>query len=101
MKPLETISQEVADIARQQRPVYATVMGALIEAREPLLKEIQQLQEENQRLKEALTGLMKNPSIDLGDMAYRVKEAEAKGWEGPDVIAWGQAVQNARKLIEP
>lgn len=83
MKPLETISQEVADIARQQRPVYATVMGALIEAREPLLKEIQQLQEENQRLKEAL-----DDAISM--------------WDKLDIyMDYEQEIKEARKLIEP
>lgn len=40
MKPLETIAQEVADIARQNRSIYGTVIGALNEARKPLVDEL-------------------------------------------------------------
>lgn len=57
------------------------------------------LQDENKRLRDALKALMTNPSIDLGDMIYNVKDREGKGWEGPDVTAWGKALIEARKLL--
>lgn len=55
--------------------------------------------DENKRLREALKAIMTNPSIDLGDMIYNVKDREGKGWEGPDVTAWGKALIESRKLL--
>ena len=49
---------------------------------------------------EALEGLMGNPSIDLGDLVYYVREREGKGWDGPDVNAWSNAVQLARAALQ-
>lgn len=68
---------------------------------EALREDKRQLQDENKRLRDALKALMTNPSIDLGDMIYNVKDREGKGWEGPDVTAWGKALIEARKLLEP
>ena len=62
---------------------------------------IKRFQAENKELREALKAIMTNPSINLGDRIYDVKDREGKGWDGPDVIAWGRAVVSARKLLEP
>lgn len=49
---------------------------------------------------EALKGLMENPKIDLGDLVYIVKERECEGWDGPNVVAWSNAVQLARAALQ-
>lgn len=51
-------------------------------------------------LQEALKGLMENPSIALEDKIYDVRDREGKGWDGPDVIAWGKAIDQAAKLLK-
>lgn len=61
---------------------------------------VAKLEKENKDLREALKGLVNNPSMDLGDMGYHVRDNEGKGWDGPDVIAWGKAVETANKLLE-
>jgi hypothetical protein len=71
-----------------------------IEAIDYRVEDHNKAEQENQKLREALKGLMTNPSIDLGDKVYDVRDSEGKGWEGPDVIAWGKAVEEARKLLE-
>lgn len=52
------------------------------------------------KMKEALTALLTNKHVDLGDLVYKVRDSEGKGWEGPSVVAWGKAVVNAKQLLE-
>ena len=46
-----------------------------------------------------LRALFTNPSIRLGDLVYTVRDNEGKGWEGPDVKAWSDAVTAGRRLL--
>lgn len=43
--------------------------------------------------------LLNNPSINLGDQIYQVRDNEGKGWNGPNVKAWADAVQKANELL--
>lgn len=52
-----------------------------------------------QNLETALRGLMTNPSIDLEDKVYDVREREGLGWDGPDVVAWGVSIMIAKALL--
>lgn len=47
-----------------------------------------------------LQALMTNPHLNLGDLVYLVREREGKGWEGPAVEAWGNAVGKAEELLK-
>lgn len=47
-----------------------------------------------------IQSLISNPSIDLGDQAYAVRESEGLGWEGPDVTAWSNAVTAAERIAK-
>jgi hypothetical protein len=47
----------------------------------------------------ALEALSSNPCINLGDLIYQVREREGKGWDGPAVTAWGEAVEKAKAAI--
>lgn len=40
-----------------------------------------------------------NEHIDLGDLIYNVREREGKGWDGPSVHAWGQAVTDLKIVL--
>jgi hypothetical protein len=51
-------------------------------------------------LYEALEALCSNPHINLGDLVYYVREREGKGWDGPAVTAWGEAVEKAKAAIK-
>lgn len=52
------------------------------------------------RLFKALVALMRNPSINLGDQIYDVRESEGKGWDGPNVKAWSDAVAEAEAILK-
>lgn len=41
-----------------------------------------------------------NEVRDLGDCTYDIREREGKGWHGPLVTKWGDAVARAKKLLE-
>lgn len=47
-----------------------------------------------------LRALMTNPSLSLGDLVYTVRDRELKGWDGPDVKAWSDAVVAAEKWMK-
>ena len=47
----------------------------------------------------ALGALLNNPHVDLGDLAYQVREREGEGWDGPAVKAWSEAVSQAKAAI--
>lgn len=47
-----------------------------------------------------LIRLMTNKSITLRDEVYTVRQNEGKGWEGPDVLAWQDAVEDAERWME-
>jgi hypothetical protein len=47
----------------------------------------------------ALEALSSNPCINLGDLIYHVREREGKGWDGPAVTAWGEAVEKAKAAV--
>jgi len=51
-------------------------------------------------LESVLTALMTNPHLNLGDLIYTVRERECVGWDGPAVIAWGNAVEAAEKATK-
>lgn len=46
-----------------------------------------------------LRGLLRNPSMNLGDRVYDVREREGLGWDGPNVKAWGAAVTKAESTL--
>lgn len=48
---------------------------------------------------EALSALLSNKHINLGDLVYAIREREGEGWDGPSVTAWSNAVDAARKAI--
>lgn len=53
---------------------------------------------------DVLRRLTTNEYLCLGDLVYDVRESEGKGWDGPWVKAWGQAVEDAEwhlKHVEP
>ncbi len=52
-----------------------------------------------EKLREALRGLMESKFLDLGDMVYQVREREGLGWDGPAVVAWSKAVQDAKQAL--
>ena len=60
---------------------------------------IKELESERDALRAALTGLMTNPHMDLGDLVYNVREREQNGWEGPSVTAWSNAVTAAKAAL--
>lgn len=45
-----------------------------------------------ERVAEAAKKVNTQKGIDLGDLIYRVRENEGKGWEGPLVKRWSNAV---------
>jgi hypothetical protein len=47
----------------------------------------------------ALEGLLNNDFASLEDMVYQVREIEGKGWNGPGVKAWSEAVTAARDAV--
>jgi hypothetical protein len=36
----------------------------------------------------------------LEDHFYAIRENEGQGWEGPQIVRWGKAVEAAKKLME-
>lgn len=50
-------------------------------------------------LLEALEMLMGNPHLDLGDLIYKVRDAEGRGWDGPSVTAWSNALEKSKAAI--
>ena len=36
----------------------------------------------------------------LEDHSYAIRESECLGWDGPRMLAWGKACEDARKLLE-
>lgn len=51
------------------------------------------------KMLEALLLLTGNPHIDLGDCIYIVRDRELKGWDGPAVLAWSQAITSAKDAV--
>ena len=47
-----------------------------------------------------LKALATNPSLNLEDRIYDVRDREGQGWDGPDVKQWGDAVTWANKLLK-
>lgn len=47
-----------------------------------------------------LRALMSNEHISLGDLVYNIRESEGKGWDGPSVKAWSDAVSDAEKWMK-
>lgn len=41
-----------------------------------------------------------NALNDLGDAVYDVRGREMKGWEGPQVVAYGEAVVVVLRILE-
>jgi hypothetical protein len=37
---------------------------------------------------------------DLDDHFYAIREREGRGWEGPRMVKWGNAVERAKALME-
>lgn len=52
------------------------------------------------KLEKALNGLMTNPSINLADKVYDVRDREGKGWDGPDVVAWSESLKAAEEALQ-
>lgn len=50
-------------------------------------------------LLDALRALLTNEHVSLGDLVYTVREREGKGWDGPSITAWNDAVVNAERLV--
>ncbi len=38
---------------------------------------------------------------DLGDIIYDIREREGRGWDGPLVTKWGDAVARAKTILAP
>jgi hypothetical protein len=36
----------------------------------------------------------------LGDYVYNIREREGLGWDGPKVVAWGNACERAKQLLD-
>lgn len=49
---------------------------------------------------QALKGLMDNPHINLEDKIYDVRESEGRGWDGPSVKAWSDAIDKAKQALK-
>ena len=47
----------------------------------------------------AMKALTSNQHLNLGDLAYTIRDRELKGWDGPAVKAWSEAVQLAAAAI--
>lgn len=47
-----------------------------------------------------LRRLMTNPHLSLADQTYQVREREGKGWNGPAVKAWSDAVGDAEAWMK-
>lgn len=50
-------------------------------------------------LEAALRGLFSNPHLNLGDLVYKIRDSELKGWEGPAVTQWSEAVEFAERAL--
>jgi len=61
--------------------------------------EILALRDSHAELKNTLEALTSNPYLNLGDLVYQVREREGKGWEGPAVVAWSNAIDQARAAL--
>src|SRR5262245_57311172 len=51
------------------------------------------------RMAKALEALQSNPHLHLGDLVYNVRDSEMKGWEGPAVTQWSNAVELAKAAL--
>jgi hypothetical protein len=40
-----------------------------------------------------------NSIIPLGDLVYRVRDVEGLGWNGPQVVVWGDACDQMRRML--
>lgn len=47
----------------------------------------------------ALKAITSNPYLHLGDLVYNIRDRELKGWEGPAVKAWSDAVMKVNAAI--
>lgn len=63
-------------------------------------EQVRRMQSSAVEMFEALTALTTNPHLNLGDLVYKIRESELKGWEGPAVIAWGKAVEATDAVLE-
>ncbi len=59
---------------------------------------IRDVQNYTLKLEEIITAISTNPHINLGDLVYKVREEEGKGWDGPAVKTWSEAVNNIDKI---
>lgn len=50
-------------------------------------------------LLDALKALFSNEHINLVDLVYRVRDLELKGWNGPSVKQWSDAVTAANAAL--
>lgn len=48
---------------------------------------------------DALEALFTNKSAALADHFYAVREREGRGWDGPDLKAWGDALAQAKLVL--
>ena len=49
---------------------------------------------------DALHGMLTNKSAAIMDHFYAVRELECLGWEGPDMVAWGAAIEKAQDVLK-
>jgi hypothetical protein len=53
-----------------------------------------------EKMAAALEQLQSTPHIFLGDLVYYVKERKGRGWNGPAVTRWSDAVELARDSLK-
>jgi len=46
-----------------------------------------------------LAEIMTNKHASIEDHFYKVKENEGEGWNGPSLVAWGEAISAAKQLL--
>lgn len=66
------------------------VQGVLMTIHEKVLRE----------LVIAVKMLTTCPDINLGDLVYKVRECEGKGWDGPSVKQWSNGVGAVDKAMK-
>jgi len=49
---------------------------------------------------DALHSMLTNKSAAIMDHYYAVREREGEGWEGPDMVAWGAAMEKAQDVLK-
>lgn len=74
---------------------HARVLAAF----DALTAEVKRERERAERAEDVVAALVRGGGhLDLGDLVYEVREREGRGWDGPAVKAWSDAVVEARQI---